>query len=105
MTRLVALTVDYETWQPIPPGKRIDWVADVFDPAARLMETAEGAGARLTFMAEMGEYFWLQEHDPAIAGRMESQWREAIRRGHDVQLHLHPTWLPECGARYEGGRW
>jgi SAM-dependent methyltransferase len=103
---LAAVTIDYETWQPIPLGKRIDWRRDVLEPADRLVEMADRAGARLTFMAELGEYFWLREHDPQVARKMEAQWKEFVRRGHDVQLHLHPSWLPELGARCEkGGEW
>jgi SAM-dependent methyltransferase len=99
--RLVALTFDYETWQPIPQGKRIDWEADVFSPADRLI----AGDVPVTFFAELGEYFWLDESRPALARRMEEQWREAIRHGHDVQLHLHPSWLPECGATQIEGEW
>ena len=103
--RLIALTVDYETWQPIPDGETIDWDKDIFQPAARLMEISEAGGAKITFFAEMGEYFWLRENLPETAARMETQWREAVGRGHDVQLHLHPSWLPECGAKCENGAW
>jgi SAM-dependent methyltransferase len=56
-------------------------------------------------MAEMGEYLWLCENDRETARVMERQWREAIRAGHDVQLHLHPCWLPALGARRDGDRW
>src|SRR5262249_24973468 len=98
---LVALTVDYETWQPVPPGRRIDWETDVFTPTERLLEACELEDAKVTLMAEVGEYFWLREHEPELAARMEEQWRDAFRRGHDVQLHLHPSWLPELGARRE----
>jgi SAM-dependent methyltransferase len=100
---LVALTVDHETWQPIPPGRTVDWARDVFDPTERLLGACESEGAKLTLMAEVGEYFWLREHEPDIATRMADQWRDAVRRGHDVQLHLHPSWLPELGARREDG--
>ena len=102
---LVSVTIDYETWIPLPEGKRIDWEADVLSPAERLMRLFEGEGAPLTFMAEMGEYFWLRENAPSLALRMERQWADALRRGHDVQLHLHPNWLPELGAAQVGGRW
>ncbi|HUG90001.1 MAG TPA: hypothetical protein VML55_04150, partial [Planctomycetaceae bacterium] len=73
-SRLAAITIDYETWQPIPPGKRIDWTQDVFAPAERLMDLAEPLGVPVTFMAEMGEYFWLVEHEPQTARRMKEQW-------------------------------
>jgi hypothetical protein len=102
---MVACTLDYETWQPIPEGRRIDWERDVFAPTAALLDIFDRQGLPLTIMAEMGEYFWLRRHHPAIAERMEDQWRDAVRRGHDVQLHLHPNWLPELGAREVGGDW
>ncbi len=102
---MAAATVDCETWHPVPPGCRIDWEEDVFRPAEAFMAMAEGVGVPLTFMAEMGEYFWLKANEPALAARMEVLWAGMARRGHDVQLHLHPSWLPEMGARREGERW
>jgi ubiquinone/menaquinone biosynthesis C-methylase UbiE len=102
---MVAITVDYETWQPIPEGKVIDWVRDVFEPGEALANICDRVGAKLTVMAEMGEYFWLADNDPAIARAMESQWRDLIARGHDVQVHLHPNWLPETGATRDASGW
>lgn len=103
--RLAALTLDYETWQPVPAGRRIDWDADVFAPTDALLDACDAEGARLTIFAELGEHAYLREHEPEIADRMEEQWRDAVRRGHDVQMHLHPNWLPELGARFEDGRY
>jgi SAM-dependent methyltransferase len=103
--RLVAVTLDYETWHPIPEGRTIDWESDVFRPTTEFLRVAGGAKAPLTLMAEAGEYLWLRKNEPAIARRMETQWQEALRGGHDVQLHLHPSWLPELGARHEGDVW
>lgn len=102
---LAAVTVDYETWQPIPADRTIDWERDVFRPAAELLDLFDQLGARLTFFAEMGEYFWLDANEPELARRMEEQWRDAMSRGHDVQLHLHPNWLPELGARRLADGW
>lgn len=102
---LVALTVDYETWQPLPAGKTVDWECDILSPTARLLDVFDAESAVLTLMAEMGEHRWLVENDPAVARRMEEQWREAVLRGHDVQMHLHPAWLPELGARRDGDTW
>ncbi len=101
--RLAVLTLDYETWQPVPAGRRIDWEADVFAPTDALMDACEAEDACITIFAEMGEHAFLREQQPEIAARMEAQWREAIRRGHGVQMHLHPNWLPELGARLEDG--
>ena len=103
--RLAALTLDYETWQPVPAGRRIDWDADVFAPTDALLDACEAEGARLTIFAELGEHAFLREHQPELAARMEAQWRDAVKRGHDVQMHLHPNWLPELGARLVDGRY
>jgi SAM-dependent methyltransferase len=103
--RLVALTFDYETWQPIPAGETIDWEQDVFAPTEALLAAAEDEGFQVTLFAEAGEYLWLDENDPSIARRMDDQWRRAVERGHDLQLHLHPSWLPETGARHDEQGW
>jgi SAM-dependent methyltransferase len=103
--RLAALTLDYETWQPVPAGRRIDWDADVFEPTNALLDACDAEGACLTIFAELGEHAFLREHEPEVAARMETQWRIAVQRGHDVQMHLHPNWLPELGARRENGRY
>jgi O-antigen/teichoic acid export membrane protein/SAM-dependent methyltransferase len=101
----IAITVDYETWHPIPPGHAIDWQADILDPARQLLAIADEEGVKLTFMAELAEYFWLRENQPEIAEAIAGQWRDAVRGGHDVQLHLHPNWLPSLGARLANGKW
>lgn len=103
--RLVAITVDYETWQPIPPGRQIDWRQDIFLPTNRLLEVCRDADVRLTIMAEVGEYFWLKENDPTVAAIMREQWQTAMASGHDVQMHLHPNWLPGSGAIRLGSEW
>lgn len=101
----IAITIDYETWHPIPEGLKIDWEKDVFEPFESLLEIGNRLQIPFTFMAEMGEYFWLAQNSPKIAEKMEIQWKKAIQNGHDVQLHLHPNWLPELGARFEEGEW
>jgi hypothetical protein len=100
----VALTLDYETWQPVPPDRTISWTDDVLDPTSRLLDVCDETGAKLTIMAEVGEYLWLLQNDPSVATMIERQLREALERDHDVQLHLHLAWLPELGASFEAGR-
>ena len=63
-------------------------------------------GARLTLLAEVGQQWahralaepWAQ----VVADRWDYWVSECIRLGHDVQLHLHPTWL---NARYVNKKW
>ncbi len=98
----IVITLDYETWHPhIPADKRIDWQETVISPTAQLLAICNRYNAKLTIFFEIGEYYWLQKHRPAIASEIEEQLRDAIRDGHDVQLHLHVSWLPETGASYD----
>ena len=94
-------TLDYETWQPLPEGKKINWENDIFIPTEKLLDLAEKYQVKLSFFVELGEYYWCQKNLPQIALKMAKQWQEIIKRGHDVQIHLHPSWLPECGARHD----
>ena len=77
---LVALTVDYETWQPQVEGVPLDWELDALAPAARLLDVCDAAGATLTIFAEAGEYLWLAEQRPRSpprsrsSGAMPSAW-------------------------------
>lgn len=102
----VAITIDHEVWDPneIPEDKKdefpIDFQKDVVDGMAALLQIANQTGAKLTIMAEMGEYLWLKQHQPEMAEKIAAQWRKAVCGGHDVQLHLHPNWLPEMGVSF-----
>lgn len=91
-------TIDYETWQPIPPGYKIDWGTDILLPAEKLMSIAEKHGVPLTFMFETAEYLFLKKNEPEIAEKIEAQIKKAHHHKHDIQLHIHPSWLPELGA-------
>ncbi|HOO25618.1 MAG TPA: hypothetical protein PKW24_03325, partial [Clostridiales bacterium] len=83
---------------PIPKGKSIDWEKDILESTDKLLGLADRYNVKLSFFVEMGEYYWCKKNLPQIAFKMEDQWREIIKRGHDVQIHLHPSWLPELGA-------
>lgn len=103
--KLIAVTIDYETWHLSWPQNPIDWEKDIFTPTEKFIQMCRNNSIKLTFMPEMGEYFWLLENRPEIAEKMEKQWRELIMQGHDIQLHLHPNWLPELGASFREGNW
>ncbi|HTY85976.1 MAG TPA: hypothetical protein VMB80_00805 [Candidatus Acidoferrum sp.] len=78
------------------------------EPTRRLMNVFEEYGAKLTIMADVAEILRFKEyqeqqgrddyHYEAIA----QQLRDALVRGHDVQLHLHASYF---NAREENGRW
>lgn len=94
------LTVDYEIF-----GNGLGCVdACVVAPARRMMEIAESFGTPLTFFVEVME-FASMESEPETASQAEAvttQLRDALRRGHDLQLHLHPQF---AGARWDGCKW
>jgi len=78
------------------------------EPTRRMMDLFDRYGAKLTIMADVAEILKFREykerfgrddyHYEAIA----DQLREAIRRGHDVQLHLHASYF---NAHFAEGRW
>ncbi|MBI3260126.1 MAG: hypothetical protein HYZ54_11725, partial [Ignavibacteriae bacterium] len=97
----IVISLDYETWHPsVPSGKRIDWEETVITPTNRLLEICNKYNAKLTIFFEIGEYYWLKENRPETAVAIENQLKEVIATGHDVQLHIHTSWLPETGASY-----
>jgi len=78
------------------------------EPTRRMLDQFDRYGAKLTIMADVAEILKFREykeetgrddyHYEAIAGQL----RDAVRRGHDVQLHLHASYF---NARHEAGRW
>lgn len=88
-----AITIDYETWQPIPRGYIIDWYKDIFDPTLVWIDAAQSYNIPLTFFIDMAELYWLQKYNQKIAYVMEQNIKTIVNSGHTVQLHLHPTWL------------
>lgn len=65
------------------------------------MKIAERFGAPLTFFAEALEFIAIAER--FSERRPQTQLRDGLARGHDVQLHLHPQW---DGARlHPAHRW
>ncbi len=83
---------------------------DVVHPTQRLLEICARHGAKMTILFEVGEYWAFERYHEQLQGDlgyspakvMMEQAVEAVERGHDVQLHLHPQWI---GAEYEKGVW
>jgi hypothetical protein len=79
-----------------------------FDSMERLCEAYEPHGLRGTFnvevMQQLGHLRCAEAH-PEL-GELAAEWERVVqdiyRRGHDVQLHLHPQWTE---ASYEEGKW
>ncbi len=100
------LSLDYEIFG----NGAGDVIRDVAYPTSRLLNLCERHGAKMTIMFEVGEYWAFEQYDDRLrrelgyspAQIMKEQATEAIERGHDVQLHLHPQWI---GAEYAEGGW
>jgi hypothetical protein len=89
-----------------------DGSGDYFDiqhrPLQSLLNVVREQGAKLTVMAEIGQQFahqriaeresWARE----ITQAWEDILQQTVKAGHDVQLHLHPTWLD---AEYKDDKW
>jgi hypothetical protein len=100
----VIFTLDYE----IHGNGEGDPYALMVEPTRRMMDLFERYNAKLTIMADVAEILKFKEyrertgrddfHYEAIA----DQLRQAIQRGHDVQLHLHSSYF---NATFNGSRW
>ena len=100
------LTLDYEIYG----SGAGDVIRDIIEPTNRLFDICDKYGAKLTIMFEVAEYWAFKQAeqqgrlnlDYSPAGQMEKQVKEAVQRGHDVQLHLHPQWI---GSELRDGLW
>lgn len=76
------------------------------EPTYRLMSLLEKYGLKLTIMADVAEILCFKRyaaetgHDDYHVADIEAQLREAIKRGHDVQLHVHSSYFK---AQYKNG--
>lgn len=94
----IILTLDYELFGN---GKG-DVFRHIVEPTNHIMKVAKRHNAQLTFFFEVVEYWRMKEEwergnhmgytDNPISA-MEKQILEAVREGHDVQLHIHPQWV------------
>jgi len=100
------LSLDYEIFG----NGAGDVMRDIIQPTDRLLNICDKYGAKMSIMFEVGEYWAFEQHDRQLrkdldyspCEQMKRQAIDTVRRGHDVQLHLHPQWI---GARYDKGVW
>ncbi len=100
----ILFTLDYE----IHGSGRGDPLKLMVEPTARLLDELERYGLKLTIMADVAEILRFKEyaeqssHDRFHYGEIAGQLQDAVRRGHDVQLHLHTSYF---NARLVGDQW
>lgn len=78
----------------------------MFDPARRILDICDTYGAKYTFYAEIGQQLHMLNAPSGkwqkYADTWESILKDAIQRGHDVQMHFHPQWI---GAELHNVKW
>jgi hypothetical protein len=80
----------------------------MIEPTEKLASIIEKNGSRMTVFWDILHYYQLLQleslHLELKQDKLliEKQILDLIRRGHDVQLHIHPHWLD---AKYENGIW
>jgi hypothetical protein len=100
----IVLTLDYEI-HGNGEGSPLELMVE---PTDRLLRQFGAHGAKLTVMPDVGEILCFRRHaeetgsDTFSYGSIADQLRRAVRTGHDVQLHVHPSYF---NARLAGGRW
>ena len=100
----VIFTLDYE----IHGNGDGDPLLLMVKPTQRLIKLFADYGAKLTIMADIAEILKFKEYkektgrDDFYYEAIVEQLREAVRLGHDVQLHIHASFF---NARLEGRRW
>jgi hypothetical protein len=80
----------------------------IVEPTYRLMNLLEKYDAKLTILADVAEilcfknYFEKTGDDRFYYKEIEIQLKNAILRGHDVQLHIHSSYFK---AQFNGSNW
>lgn len=80
----------------------------MIEPTARLLNCLEGYGGKLTIFAEAAEIQRFKEHEEKTGvdsyhfQAIAKQLRDARHKGHDVQLHIHPSY---ANAHMADGAW
>lgn len=104
--RQLCLTVDYEIFGNGTGDVR----RHVTEPTERMCRIAEKFGMPVTVFFELEEYRMFERHRGELTRRlgydpareMREQAADLARRGHDIQLHLHPQWY---GAELVEDEW
>lgn len=102
MRKKVIISFDYELFFGDEPGTV---QKSVLEPTSMLMDAMEYAGAKATFFVDylMLKYMMAENNETrAEAQLIINQLKEMVRRGHRIELHLHPHWVD---AKYVNGKW
>jgi len=102
----IIISLDYELFGP---GSG-DIKKHIIGPTNKILDICEDNDVPLTIMFEACEYMKFEEFDTELrkhlgyspAELIKEQIGRAAKRGHDVQLHIHPQWVD---AAYKDRQW
>jgi len=100
MTIYILYSADYELFLG---GNYCDENEVLINPTNDLLEMCDRLKLPLTLFADIFSILRYKEHNIfSFPNAAEKQLKDAIRRGHDVQSHVHPHWKY---TRIEGNRY
>ena len=102
----IIITIDYEIFGNGAGDVRNHMIF----PTEKMLQICDRHEVPITIMFEKIEYLKFIEYDTVLTTDLgyspseyiRNQLINAMRRGHDVQLHIHPQWID---AKYENRRW
>lgn len=87
---LVLLTFDYE----LPLGEASDYDQAMFNPTSKLLRLAEELQVPVVLFADVCAALAFRKWgEQSYYNKFAGQLQQALKSGHDVQLHIHPHWL------------
>jgi len=100
------LSIDYEIFG----NGRGNVIDHIIEPTDKILSICDKYKVPLTIMFEVNEYLKYKEHEVELekdlgyspSKLIEIQLSEALKKGHDIQLHIHPQWLD---AEYIDKEW
>lgn len=90
---MIILTVDYEV---LGNGLGCDLAPYILQPARRMIEITDKFHTPLTFFVEVNEFIEMEKVQQRYISDVKGQIVQAVKSGHDAQLHLHPQWQGAC---------
>jgi hypothetical protein len=105
MSKKIILTIDYELFF----GERTGSVKEcIIEPTEKLLKMLDNSNSSMTVFWDILHFYKLIElednHPELKSDRIliEKQIINMVKKGCDIQMHLHPHWLD---AKYENSKW
>ena len=101
----IAITTDVETFSPSVNGDiHIDIDAQIIQPLKTILKIADQFDIKITMFLEIFQFFRfieIQKYSNEMH-YLVSLIDQALKNGHEIQLHTHSEWIT---AKYSHGKW